>query len=381
MKKFAKLSLVASLALSSSAFADSLEEAFKASKVSGEIKAQYFKKNGVGVSESDSIFVVGGNLGVVTGSYYGVKAGFTFQTSHVPSLNDDDNSGSFTHTMDAQGAVLSESYLAYTMKNTTLKVGRQYIGTPLVAGSGSRMIKQSFEGAVITNTDIANTTFTAAYVGKYQNRTDGAGSPGEFEKYEDGAYTLYVKNTSVANLTLQAQYLDVQGIVSGTDKNALYMQTDYKVEKIATVSAQYFDTSNGSVDGSLFGLKANGNIGPVNVTVAYTTTGSEGTVFSGVGSAADKSFTALPVGGGGPTYTKDTDTIVGALATTVAGVTGVIYAGHIDNNTPQDIDGYGGMLMYSYNKNFSTKVMYENVKVGTVSKASDTFRLYLSYKF
>lgn len=45
------------------------------------------------------------------------------------------------------GAVLSEAYVGYKMDKTTVKVGRQFIATPLIAGSPNRNITQSFEGA------------------------------------------------------------------------------------------------------------------------------------------------------------------------------------------------------------------------------------------
>jgi len=139
MKQFTKLSLVAAIAVSglTSANASTLAEAFAASKVKGEIKAQYFKE--VQTSKDADIYLTGGKLNIVTGSYNGLKAGATFQTSHV--LDYKDSGGNvFKKDQDASGSVLSEAYLAYTLDKTTLKAGRQFIKTPLVAGSGSRMI-------------------------------------------------------------------------------------------------------------------------------------------------------------------------------------------------------------------------------------------------
>ena len=60
--------------------------------------------------------------------------GATLQTSHVTSIDDKD--GKTAGSMDAQGSVLSESYLQYTYDKTTFKGGRQFVTTPLLAGSG-----------------------------------------------------------------------------------------------------------------------------------------------------------------------------------------------------------------------------------------------------
>ena len=385
MKKITKLSLIASLALSTSVYADSLAKAFEDSKVKGEIKGQYFDVQPVTDGKSDSILVVGGNLNIITGSFYGLSAGATFQTSHV--LTDSiEGANNFAATMDASGSVMSESYLSYALGNSKIKVGRQYIKTPLVAGSGSRMITQSFEGVTFFNSDIPDTKVVAAYVSKYQNRTNGAGSPGKFNKFEDGAYTLYAKNTSVKNLTLQAQYLDVNGTTSATDKDATYLDAGYDFG-VVKAYAQYFDTTNGSEDGSMLGFKVTGNVGMVNLTGLYTTTGSDGTVYNGAGSGADAAFTALPLHGGSVTYTKDTDTVVGVAATNIGGVTLVGYYGQVNTDAPtgplgyEKIDAYGGFVQYAFNKNFSAKVMYESADFDTADNDDNIFRVYTSYKF
>jgi hypothetical protein len=383
MKKITKLSLIAALTLSSTVYADTLAEAFANSKVKGEIKAQYFNIQSAGMSsDKDNISVVGGNLNLVTGSFKGLKAGVTFQTSHVLDLSTE-GTNVFAGTMDASGSVMSEAYLSYTLANTTAKIGRQYITTPLVAGSGSRMIKQSFEGITLVNTDIPNTTVMAAYVDKFQGRTDSNGDVGEFDQFNDGAYTLYAKNTSVKDLTLQAQYLDVKGMTSAADKDVVYVDASYNFGP-ATVSAQVIDSTDGTTDGRLYGLKASGNVGMFNLTGLYTTTTDDGKVYSGVGGGADSSFTALPVHAGGVTYEAETDTMVGVVATKLAGATLVAYYGVVntDNFVPYSkIKAFGGFVQYAFNKNFSTKVMYESADFDTLSEDDNVLRVYTSYKF
>lgn len=386
MKNITKLSLAAGLLVSSSACADSLSEAFANAKVKGEIKAQYFDVKPLADGKSDSILVFGGNLNVITDSFYGFKGGVTFQTSHVSDISTE-GTNNFANTMDASGSVMSESYLSYTMSNTTAKIGRQYIKTPLLSGSGSRMIKQSFEGVTLTNTDLPDTTLTAVYAGRYQDRTDGAGGVGNFtkSKVEDGAYTILAENKSVKDLTLRVQYLDVKGNTTASDKDALYFDAEYKVAGVK-LSGQYFDTTDSNVDGSMFGFKASGNVGMFILTGLYTTTGSDGKVYSGVGSGADGAYTALPLHGGGVTYTKDTDTLVGVAATKISDVLAVAYYGQVntdDASLPYEkIDAFGGYLQYAYNKNFSGRIMYESADFNKAAlHDDDIFRVYISYKF
>lgn len=386
MKKITKLSLITALTLSSSVYANTLTEAFAASKVKGEIKAQYFniETGGMTSSNNDDISVVGGNLNLITGSFYGLKAGVTFQTSHVLDISTE-GANNFAATMDASGSVMSEAYLSYTLSNTTAKIGRQYITTPLLAGSGSRMIKQSFEGITVVNTDILDTTLIAGYIDKYQNRTDGVGSPGEFDQFEDGAYTLYAKNTSIKDLALQAQYLDVKGNTSATDADSLYIDASYNFGP-ATVSAQVIDSKQGTTNGRLYGLKASGNVAMFNLSALYTKTTDDGTVYSGIGSGADSSFTALPLHGGGVTYIADTETMVGVAATQLSGATVVAYYGLVNTELSigagyEEIKAFGGFVQYPFTKNFSVKVAYESADFDTLSQDDNIFRVYTSYKF
>lgn len=96
------------------------------------------------------------------------------------------------------------------MTKLLLKGGEQFISTPLLAGSGSRLIKESFEGYLLVNNDIPDTTLVAGVVTKYQTRTDkstysdniaavdfqtnGTGEPGNFNTIKNGGVkTLYVK--------------------------------------------------------------------------------------------------------------------------------------------------------------------------------------------
>lgn len=389
MKK--NLSVIASLLLSAPLFADTLSDAFQNSKVNGEIKAAYVDSNFLGATDSD-ISAVGGKVGIVTGNFYGLKAGATFQASHV--ISDDITSVGNTRVdnFNASGAVMSEAYLEYTLSNTSLKVGRQFIQTPLLSSgiegkSSESIIKDSFEAYVLTNTDLPNTTLVAGYVNKYQAPTDSNGNEGEFTDVEDGAYTIYLKNNSIENLTLQAQYLDVNGTTAANDKDALYFQADYQLGA-QTLSAQYLNSSNGTADGELFGLKATGPLGiwKLGYLVAYnSSTDKTGDVYTGAGEGtSDTPFTAMPVHGGGVPSRADTDTVVGAIVIPAGSVTLIPYGGKSFSKTHPigDVSALGTMLIYPIAKDLLFKAEFEHVEVEKViTKDTDTTRVYLTYKF
>ncbi len=317
--KLAKLSLAAIVVagLASSSFAaDTLADAFKNGKVNGELKAYYFT-NDNGTSKED-IFTTGATLGYKTASFYGLTLGLTAQSSASPfadgTVGVDGGKDRFSGSMYGSGAVLSEAYVAYNIGKTTAMVGRMYLDTPLVATSGSRVVKDSFEGAAVINTDLPNTTLIAGYVQKYQDRTDSEGNIGKFTKsfgtgsgnsaasygieLDDGAYTLAVINKSIAGLTLTGAYAYANDIISIYYAEALY---EGKTGEIGyTLGGQYyynkFDSSLGG-DNSInsYALKAGLGYKGINGTVAYSQTSNDnvtvGTLISGLGNGADLLYT------------------------------------------------------------------------------------------
>lgn len=390
MKKLHKISLVASLALiTSQAFAaDTLAGAFAEGKVSGELKSQYFqKKNDDG---KISIWTNGANLSYTTGSFYGLSAGLTFQAATVTADDLDNATNDYNYNSDqnVSGAVASQAYLAYTLGNTTAKVGRQYISTPLVAGSGSRIFRESFEGIVLANTDVPNTTIVAAYVDKYQYRTDVAAggtdvkAVSDFEQVADGAYTLYINNKSIENLTIDAQYAQIQEFNSTTndDVKAFYGAASYNLKPF-TFEAQTYQTDNGAAtnsDGKAYAVNVIANIDKLNLGAAYSIVEDEGNVVAGLGNGADYLYTWSDIYGG--VYTADTDAykLNAGYAVTDALSLDVIYAAwKTGSNERASETDY--IANYSFNKNLSTKFVlatYNNIDDETYRS-----RLYVSYKF
>lgn len=374
--------------------ADTLADAFKEGKLAGEIKAEYSDSNFIGKTHSDDISAYGGSLNFITSDLYGLKAGITFQTSHI--ANSDTSGTVFQDDLDAQGAILSEAYLDYKISNTSLKVGRQYIYTPLVGTaldgkSSESILKDSFEGYVLTNTDLPSTTFVAGYVSKYQAKTNGLGQSGEFNTFQDGAYTVYVNNTSIENLTLQAQYLNENGMSSLADKNSFYVQADYALAG-HTLSAQYLSSTDktkatGAQDGQVFGLRATGGlgIGKLGYIAAYTSSMDDGAIYTGAGTGtSDTLFTAMPVNGGGVAARANTDTAVGGLIIPITSITTIAYAGESYSNDAGlgDVKAYGVIAIYPYDKNFLVKANYEHVATEHVfTENTGIVRVYLSYKF
>jgi len=386
IKKLTLGSVVAAACLFTSMNAQSLEEAFANGKFKGEIRSYYFEED-YDTTGKSSLLHMGGFLNYKTADFYGLSAGATFQVSSATSL---DGVNKFASSEDASGSVLSESFLEYTRSNSTLKVGRQFIGTPLLAGSGSRMIRQSFQGVTFTNTDISNTKVVAAYVDRFQTRTDGAGSPGTFTKnfdtnanlgsttLEDGAYTIYVKNNSVDNLTLEAQYLDAVDAFSSTYLNGEYdLGTDLNLYTVGQYIGTSYDTTDKS--GSIVGLRVGGKLNNLNFKVSVSENSSDGDVQSGLGYGADYSLTASSIDGGYWSYLADTKAYQVALGTTIAKVGVDLSYSSYDLKTGSDITETDISASYDIMKNLNINVLHA-IFDGKTDMNSES-RVKLTYKF
>ncbi|AFL67366.1 OprD family outer membrane porin [Sulfurospirillum barnesii] len=396
--KFSRLSLVAMAALatlSSNAFAaDSLADAFKNGKVAGEIRAYYFSRDIPNDHKGhEDIFATGLMLNYVTDSFMGFRAGATFQSSATP-FADDDGKAMFTRDMWAQGAQLSEAYLAYTLGKTDVKVGRMYMGTPLIAGSGSRLIRESFEGALITNKDIPDTTLGAVYINKFQARTNRDGDIGEFDSYFDGMYSLYAINKSIAGLTLTGAWAKINDYVATRHSDLdIYNAEVVYANKMGAfgynLSGQYWFNHHSSVaagqddtiDG--YGLKAGASYADISAYVAYSKISDDNTpagqLVHGAGNGSDLIYTNSIIGS--YNYTPDMKAYAGGLdyKITPASTIGTVYT--YTNTKNEEVSYTGFYASYTFSgelKGLSVSAQYETIgKDGD----GDQFRFRGSYKF
>lgn len=364
---------ILAISITSTAFATddatSLREAFTKGKASGNLKSFYYAETfDTDTKEDSNIWANGGNLEFVTGKLYGLRLGGEFQVSFIGYKDDDSNvtKGS----MDAEGAVMSEAYLQYDLSKTRFKGGRQHINLPLIANSGSRLIKESFEGYFLTNTDIPDTTVSVGWVRKYQTRTDessyadnffvdfeenGSGKPGDFyDVGDDGLLSVYLKNSSLKNLAVQAQYTDVFDAVAG-----LYADAKYTFAEVATkpyVAGQYFYTSyddSAKDDNYMVGMRAGLNVVGIDFFGGFTTVGGsagDARVYRGLGQGA---------------YNHYTDT------TKTAGV-GAFEAG---------TDSYQAAVAYKYEKAFTSKLRFTRFDNPIDNADLDEYTLNLAYNF
>lgn len=383
--------------------ADSLTDMFVMGKTSGSIRSYYFTQTFDDEGKSNSkIWAYGGNLKYVTAQFKGLSIGGNFQGSFIGYKDDDD--GRTAGSMDAHGTVLSEAYLQYKLYETQLKGGRQYVNLPLLAGSGSRLIHESFEAYFLTNEDIPGTQITAGWARKYQTRTDkssygdnwfvdfetaGTGKPGRFNKIgEDGMYLVYLKNNSIKNLTIQMQYADVIDALAGFYGDAKY-RFDVKLKPFIAAQYYYTDYDDAANDNNyLYGFQAGLHIFDLDWFAGFTSAGGsagDARVFRGVGQGAYYQYTATTKTSGVGAFEADTDAYQFGVGYSYKDFSGQFRFTDFDNPVANaDLQEYTLNLLYkfsSYLKGFSISVDFSVLDYENDANDATDLRTRLIYTF
>jgi len=187
---------------------------------------------------------------------------------------------------------IGELWMEGKVAKTTAKVGRMELDTPFIFSEKWSVVPNSFTAAVLTNTDIADTTLVGAYVGQGNGLNVGGsengstagwdymGSGGSFGTFAaDGAYTVGAINNSFKPLVAQAWYFDVKDMM-----NAYWLQADWDCQLVKNVKlgAQYASmntkgASSGLEDSSAYAFKvAYDGIENLKLTAAYSSVDDDG---------------------------------------------------------------------------------------------------------
>lgn len=180
-----------------------------------DLRTFYFSGDRYNRQDRDAL-AIGGILQYTSTSHQGFNAGLAFYTAH-DLLNPEDepviriNNGAYvldtsdisgnTELVQADGSsidTLGEAYILYTLANSTLKLGRQRLDTPLVNDYYNRFLPNSFEALTLSNTDIPDTELVGIVIDawKYKSAerfTPIAGGIGLDERL----YLLGIKNSSL----------------------------------------------------------------------------------------------------------------------------------------------------------------------------------------
>lgn len=363
--KLGKLSLVAVMALGTSAFAiDNV-------KVNGQAKLIYQTKdiqNSANdmfdqlASDAGISFTIGATADLTTG----VSAGFEMQAFSTLGLESNLVSGVMATNQTNDASAASQAWLASTLGKTTVKVGRMELDTPLAFTEKWNVVKNTFDAAVVLNNDLPDTTLVGAWVGKHNGigattatvngftntplliNSSGQTAGLTNNPYQtfgvQGAYAVGAVNKSIPNTTAQLWYYNVVDLAT-----AYWLQADAKVMDMVTLGAQYANMDpdakfGGLKDSKIWALKAGVDVAGVNMYAAYSSADKDGSLGFANVSTGDKTMIYTgqdSVLMDGIVTRPGTDAIKVGASTTLAGVK--LAAGYVDCDgevANSDISGY-----------------------------------------
>lgn len=242
----------------------------------------------------------------------GLEKNLVVNTAQVSAATNPTGSGVDALNPTTDQIMLSKVYLAKKIANTTVKLGRQELPkslSPLAFSEGWNVFKNTFDAAVVINSDIPKTTLVGAYVGRSTGMdlsTVGdlsAKSSAGALAVSKTAYMLTAVNTALPMTTLTASYYSLAGVAAVHEATAVWL--DAKIADKSLPMGLKVGLQAGSImpdevaeDTTAFGVKAS-----VKATDALTVCGA----FSHVSGEKDGKPVASVQNTGGaktPLYTQ-----------------------------------------------------------------------------
>ena len=302
--KLVKMSLAAVLLLGVNAYA--LDNV----KVNGDAKLFYGTQSEALVGTADGALFdkdssyadFGVNIGMTADLMDGVKAGANVQVISTLGMQNDIATSTWSNGHSSKSGVLdttewvSDAWLEGKYGNTTGKLGRMTLDTPLVFTETWSMDYNTFEAITIVNEDIPDTTLIGAAIATSNGFAADPGAAignvmsagGTFHKLgSDGGYVIGAINNSVKPLTAQGWYytlpntadafwlqadVDYEGIIAGaqyttidtnggTDSDTAFaVKLGYAIEDIATITAAYSSVSDKGSRGGVYNIATDGQV-------------------------------------------------------------------------------------------------------------------------
>jgi len=178
---------------------------------------------------------------------------------------------------DLNDYATTKIFLTKKLGNTTFKLGRQALPkslSPLAFSENWNVFQNTFDAAVVINSDIPDTTVVGAYVSKSNNH-------GDLSQFNDmangalpsGAYMVTVANKSAKQVPVTLSYYSLPDVTGGEGGYAVWgdVQVDAGLPVKFGVQGGQLSPENDLDETTAFGAKLGGEVGPVSATLAYTT--------------------------------------------------------------------------------------------------------------
>jgi hypothetical protein len=288
MKKIAKLSLVAAVAVAglTTANAQPLEEAIKNVDVSGSVVYRYndYQNDEGNTSKNNNNYKIGLNLSSKVNEDVKLNTRFIVggaDSGFATLDSSDDNDQNVDVT-------LSNVYFGYTgIQNTTVNVGKQGLTTPWTVAIDSDSNEQTGTGILALST-VGPVTLAGAYFNQtnLDKSTDAKIGNTDVKGLLDGADDIATVGAIVAAgpATIDAWYLDMNdvfdtytvGAKADLDLDGIKLGVDARWASLTLDDAVAAVLTNDKTDNSIAKIALTANVGIVNAKVLYATTDKDG---------------------------------------------------------------------------------------------------------
>ncbi|QUN06242.1 hypothetical protein KDN34_01865 [Shewanella yunxiaonensis] len=301
--KLTQISLLlgATLGVMATAQADtSFREALQSGKVDGEVRnvvtqSSYTDaKAEAGPLNNNNTGSSALRVNYQTAAWNGLTFAVGFQSGIDWGLQDKSTGSSVTggedetrNTITSTGLI--QGYVNYdfdkAITNTSIRVGRQNIVSPLLMNSSAWPMKDAFDAVVFTNKDLPQTEVRFMYVTRWLMRygDDSNGSVTQTDKrYDNPVWSVYLMNKSITGLDIELQWLDNNNntpvgdpptaAVTADAYKTGFAGIDYKLPNLPlTLSAKYMTAQYDTLkDSGAWGVQAKSKLDKFSLKAAYT---------------------------------------------------------------------------------------------------------------
>ena len=333
MKKIAKLSLVAAIAVAgmTNVNAASLEEAIKGVDVSGQFRFRAQDKSDTNTGTSNE-------NGTDVEIEVGVKVPVTENVTAVFKIDNAPNNGNSAPTNDA--LEIEDYYFSYNSGALTVNAGQQNIPGRITDGAQG--------DGIVALYNLGNFTVGAA---AFNNHTAVASNA-------DKDVLSVIAMGTVGPVSLSAQYADV------TDTSSIYnLKADASIEMVK-VGAEYTERDLDANNDDLSTTKAyvSTKVGIVSAKLSYAATGDKGSGSLDQGLEGASEALLWNIGTKGRAD-YDAITIDASVAITPAiSLRAAYLAGEQGTGANNEVTETVGQISYKVSKNLSTYVRFADVE-------------------
>ncbi len=193
------------------------------------------------------------------------------------------------------GGALTKVYITKKAGNTLIKLGRQELPkslSPLAFTESWNVFKNTFDAAVVINSDLPETTLVGAYVSTSNKHNDlsgftdlAASTIAGSAPVARGAYMLTAATKLIPMTALTLSYYFMDDVAVAGDTSALWADAQISGLPVAIglQAGTIMPDTSGLDDTVAFGAKVGGELGPVNASLAYTSVDDGAAKFQNVG--------------------------------------------------------------------------------------------------